>query len=168
MSRKLLPNRISKSVAPDARAKVRQAFQLLDEALGEVIAIEEDEYKGLRKIADKLKRVTDDVFEIVKENTEFLEAPLTVEEITRDKEFYEFCDFVRTVKNAFDLRLDREQNVAGAEYNNACGVYEGDVTDKVNRDKKNAKALSVQAQLNGIDRNRTRPTAPKAETKPNK
>ncbi len=165
MSRKLLPNRISKSVAPDARAKVRQAFQLLDEALGEVLAIEDDEYKGLRKIADKLKRVTDDVFEIVKENTEFLEAPLTVDEIAKDKEFYEFCDFVRTVKNAFDLRLDREQNVAGAEYSNACSVYEGDVTDKVNRDKKNAKALSVQAQLNSIERSRTGPTAVKVETK---
>ena len=154
MSKKLLPNRISKTVAPDALSKVRQAIQLLNEALGEEIPISDEDYKGLRKIADVLKRVTDDVFEIAKENTDFIEAPMTEAEIAKDKTFYELCDSIMALLKAFILRLEREQNIAGAEYFNACNVFESDVADKVNRDKTNVKAQNILAQLNGIDRNR--------------
>ena len=74
MNKKLLPNRSSKAPAADALTKVRQAVQLLNEALGDEIAITDEDYKGLRRIADKLKRITDDVFEIAKENEDFVKA----------------------------------------------------------------------------------------------
>ena len=154
MNRKLLPNRSSKAPAADALTKVRQAIQLLNEALGDEIAITDEDYKSLRKIADKLKRITDDVFEIAKENTDFVKAPLSVAEMTKDKAFYELCDSIRALLDAFMLRLEREQNVAGAEYHNACSVFEGDVDNDVKRDSSNAKAMNVQAQLEKIDRNR--------------
>ena len=154
MNRKLLPNRSSKAPAADALTKVRQAIQLLNEALGDEIAITDEDYKGLRRIADKIKRVTDDVFEIAKENTDFVKAPLSIAEMAKDKAFYELCDSIRALLDAFFLRLEREQNVTGAEYQNACSVFEGDVDNEVKRDSSNAKAMNVQAQLEKIDRNR--------------
>ncbi|MBL7816349.1 MAG: hypothetical protein JNL70_15115 [Saprospiraceae bacterium] len=151
MGKKLLDNRISKTVAPDALSKVRQAMQLLDEALGEEISITAEDYKALRKIADKLKRVTDDVYDIAKENTDFIEEPVTLAEIQKDKTFYEFCDDVFALLKAFILRLEKEQNVAGAEYYNALCIYEDDVSRKAA--KGNAKAQNVKAQLDAVDRN---------------
>ena len=153
MSKKLLPNRISKVIEPDAIPKVRQAIQLLDEVLGADTQISEEDYKSLRKIADKLKRECDDVYDIAKENTEFIEAPLTLEEIDKDRKYYEFCDLIRSMLKALSLKLEREQNIAGAEYYNACSVFEEDVDTKVERGN-NAKAQNVQAQLKAIDRNR--------------
>ena len=94
------------------------------------------------------------MYEIAKENTDFIEVPLTVEEITKDKTFYELCDSIFALLKAFTLRLEREQNIAGAEYFNACNVFEGDVADKVDRDKNNVKAQNLLAQLNSIDRKR--------------
>ena len=168
MNRKLLPNRSSKAPAVDALTKVRQAIQLLNEALGDEIAITEEDYKGLRKIADKLKRITDDVFEIAKENTDFVKSPLSVAEMTKDKAFYELCDSIRALLDAFTLRLEREQNVAGAEYHNACSVFESDVDNEVKRDSNNAKAMNVLAQLDKIDRNKGGGTNPKSDPKPDK
>lgn len=153
MSKKLLPNRISKVIAPDAITKVRQAIQLLNEVLGDDTQISDEDYKGLRKIADKLKRECDDVFDIAKENTEFVEAPLSVDEIGKDKNYYELCDTIRSMFNSLSLKLEREQNIAGAEYYNACSVFEEDVDIKVKRGG-NAKAQNVQAQLKAIERNR--------------
>lgn len=168
MSKKLLSNRISKVVAPDAVSKVRQAIQLLDEVLGEDTQISDDDYKALRKIADKLKRECDDVFDIAKENTEYIEAPLTLEEIDKDKKYYEFCDIIRSMFKSVLLKLEREQNIAGAEYYNACIVYEEDVDTKVQRGN-NAKAQNVQAQLKAIERNRGgKPSADKNSEKPAK
>lgn len=164
MSKKLLPNRISKVVAPDALTKVRQAVQLLNEVVGDDTPISDEEYKGLRKIADKLKRISDDVYEIAKENTDFVEEPLTITEITKDKLFYELCDSIRALLNAFNLKLEREQNIAGAEYFNACNVFEGDIDDKVGRG--NTKAQNIKAQLNGIDRNRSGGAPIKTADKP--
>jgi hypothetical protein len=154
MSKKLLPNRSSKTVAPDALSKVRQAVALLEEVLGDPTPISEDDYKALRTIADKLKRVTDDVYEIAKENESFIKPPLLLVEITKDKAFYELCDSIRALLKAFFIRLEREQNIAGAEYFNGCNVFEGDVDDEIARDANNAKALNIKAQLNSVDRNR--------------
>jgi hypothetical protein len=152
MSKKLLPNRISKVVTPEMRAKVQQAFQLLDEALGTSTPISEDDYKSLRKIADKMKSESDDVFAITELNADLLEEPLTVVEITKDKDFYEFCDAIRAAKKSFEIKLDREQNVAGSEYFNACCIFEEDVKTRANRGS--TKAQNVKAQLDAIDRNR--------------
>jgi hypothetical protein len=153
MSKKLLPNRISKVIAPDAVTKVRQAIQLLNEVLGDDTQISDEDYKGLRKIADKLKRECDDVYDIAKENTDFVEAPLSVDEMGKDKTYYELCDMILSMLKALLLKLEREQNIAGAEYYNACSVFEEDVDTKVKRGG-NAKAQNVQAQLKAIDRNR--------------
>jgi hypothetical protein len=153
MTKKLLPNRSSKTRAADAMTKARMGIQLLEEAMGELTDISDEEYNALRKIADKLKRVCDDVYEIAQENIEFIEAPLTIEEITKDKLYYELCDSIFALVKAFLLRLEREQNIAGAEYYNALSVFEDDVSAKVKRGG-NPKAQNVKAQLDAIDRNR--------------
>ena len=49
-------------------------------------------------------------------------------------------NFFFTFTKSSPLRLEREQNIAGAEYFNASNVFEGDVVDKVDRDKNNVKA----------------------------
>jgi hypothetical protein len=155
MSTKLLPNRSSKTVAPNAVAKLRQAIQLLHEVLGDDTPIEEAEYAKLRKIADKLKQESDDVFTIARENPDFVEAPLSVAEIEKDKTYYELCDLARALLKAVTLKLDREQNIAGSEYYNSCNIYEENVDTK--RQRGNQKAQNVQTQLNAIQRQRGRP-----------
>jgi hypothetical protein len=50
MAKKLLPNRISKTVQPNALTKVRQAAQLILEVIGEDTPMSEEEYKSLLKI----------------------------------------------------------------------------------------------------------------------
>jgi hypothetical protein len=159
MSKKLLPNRISKVVPPNALPKVRQAAQLLYEVFGEPTQISDDDYKGLRKIADKLKRECDDVYAIAQENVGFVQQPMTIEEIEKDKLYYEFCDQVGVILKPVITLWEREQNVAGAEYFNSCTVFEGDVDSKVNRDANDVKARSVQVQLKAVDRNRGGNTA---------
>jgi argonaute-like protein implicated in RNA metabolism and viral defense len=152
MSKKLLANRLSKIVAPDALSKVRQAILSLHDILGADIAISDEDYKSLAKIADTRKRITDDVFNIIKENQDLLDAPLSIEEIEKDKLYYELCDDIRGLLSSFVLKLDKEQNIAGAQYYNACSVFEDDIATKVGRN--NAKAQNVQSQLDGIDRKR--------------
>jgi hypothetical protein len=49
MNPKLLPNRSSKSVAPNAVAKLRQAIQLLHEVFGDDTPIEKAEYANSAK-----------------------------------------------------------------------------------------------------------------------
>lgn len=153
MSKKLLPNRISKTPAPDALAKITGAIMLIMVLLGDDTDISDDDYKALRKIADKLKRECDDVFDVAKVNESFVETPLTIEEIQKDKAYYEFCEAIRPFLNALMIKFEREQNVAGAEYYNACVVFEADVDAKVKRGN-NPKAQNVQTQLAGIERNR--------------
>jgi hypothetical protein len=153
MSTKLLLNRSSKTVAPNAVAKLRQAIQLLHEVLGDETPIDEAEYLKLRKIADKLKQECDDVFTIAREHPDFVEAPLSVSELEKDKTFYELCDLARALLKAVLLKLDREQNIAGAEYFNGCTVFESDVEAKFKRGM--PKAQNVYAQLKAIHRNRT-------------
>jgi hypothetical protein len=151
---KLLPNRISKVILLEAALKkIDEAVLILDVCLGEDTEISDEDYDSLRKIADKLKLQCDDVFTIIKGNRDFLEAPLTVEEMDKDRLFYEFCDKVRAAINAFMIKLDREQNIAGAEYYNACIIFENDIAAKIKRGN-NAKAQNIKAQLDGIDRNR--------------
>jgi argonaute-like protein implicated in RNA metabolism and viral defense len=151
---KMLPNRISKIVMLEtALLKVGEALAILDAVVGEDTQISDEDYKSLRKIADTLKRQSDDVFDVIKLNPEFLEAPLTIAEMDKDKLFYELCDKIRAAILAFMIKLEREQNIAGAEYYNACCVFESDIDDKIKRGN-NAKAQNVQAQLDAIDRKR--------------
>jgi hypothetical protein len=151
---KLLPNRISKVVLLEAALKkIEEAVLILDACLGEDTQISDEDYAALRKIADKLKLQCDDVFTIAKANRDFVEAPLSIEEMDKDKLFYEFCDKVRAALKSFLIKLDREQNIAGAEYFNGCNVFESDVDAKIKRGN-NAKAQNIKAQLDAVDRKR--------------
>ena len=152
MSKKALPNRISKVVAPDAVSKIRKAIALIEEVLGSSTSISDDDYKALRKIADKLKRECDDVYDIAVENTEFIDDSTTIEEMEKDKKYYELCDMILSMLKALMIKLTREQNIAGAEYHNACSLFEENVAVKAGRN--NAKAQIVKGQLDNIERNR--------------
>ena len=154
MVKKLLPNRTSKVVAADAWTKIEQAVMVIQEALGEIIAISEEDYKGLRKISDKLKQETDDVFAIAKANPDLVEAPISVREMEKDKNFYELCDNLQALLNPILLQLVREQNIAGAEYLNACSFFETTMTLKAAQG--NPKAQHVQILLSKVNRNRNR------------
>jgi hypothetical protein len=156
MSKKLLPNRSSKTVALHAESEFRQALQGMLRLFGEDTPISDDDYKSLRKIADKLKTETDDVYAIAKENPEFWDEQTPLSEVTKDKIFYEFCDACRSMLQSLLLKIDKEQNIAGAEYYNACNVYEENVALK--RQRSSAKAQNIQAQLQLIPRQRGRPT----------
>lgn len=164
MATQLYPNRISKATDPKALDKIREHVRAILDLLGDDTQISESEFRSLRKIADKSKRVTDDVHAVMQENPEFLEEPLTLAEIQKDKVFYEFCDQVRAIIAPLAVKLDREQNIAGAEYANACSVYEANVDRKIVLG--NAKARSVKAQLNAIDRNRGGGAPQKTAEKP--
>jgi hypothetical protein len=155
MSKKLLPNRISKTVAPTAESEFRLALNVMMRLLGEDTPISADDYKSLRKIADKLKVETDDVYAIGKENPEFWDEQTPLSEVTKDKTFYEFCDMCRSMMLGFLIKLDKEQNIAGSEYYNSCNIYEENVDTK--RQRGNQKAQNVQTQLNAIQRQRGRP-----------
>ena len=152
MSNKILSNRLSKVVTPDALVKVSQAIQLLNEVLGDETPISVEEYDSLRKIADKLKQETDDVFDIAKQAPDFLEEQHSLEEMSKDKGYYELCDNIRAKIKSAMTKLEREQNIAGAEYYNACVIYEENVGIKAKRG--NAKAQNVLLQLKDINRTR--------------
>ena len=153
MVKKILPNRISKLPPPEVKTKIRQVIQLLDEILGDNTPISDDDYKSLRKIADKLKQECDDVFAIAIENPEFLDESNSIVEMEKDKRYYELCDTIRSMLNGMLIKLDKEQNIAGAEYFNACSIFEDNVKIKAGRG--NAKAQNVKAQLDLINRNRS-------------
>ena len=152
MVKKILPNRISKLPPPEVKTKIRQVVQLLDEILGDNTPVSDEEYKSLRKIADKLKQECDDVFAIAVENSEFLDESHSIVEMEKDKHYYELCDSIRSMLNGMLIKLDKEQNMAGAEYFNACSIFEDNVKIKAGRG--NAKAQNVKAQLDLINRNR--------------
>jgi hypothetical protein len=150
MVKKLLPNRISKTVAPDALMKIRQAVQLIQEVVGENTPISAADYNALRKISDKLKQESDDVYTVAQENLALVEAPISITELDKDKTFYEFCDKAYAMLQPVLIQLKREQNIAGSEYLNGCSLFEASVAVKVGHG--NPQAQNAQLQLNQIPR----------------
>jgi hypothetical protein len=151
MAKQLLPNRISKTIAPDALTTIRKAVEMLHSVLGEDTFISEADYKSLPKIADKRKQETDDVMTIAQANPEFVHEPLSLSEMEKDKAYYELCDFLSATLKSMLIKLEREQNIAGAEYQNACGIFESLVRFKAGTG--NSKANNLLIQLSQINRN---------------
>jgi hypothetical protein len=162
MSKKVLPNRISKTVSADALTRVRGAIQVFQEVLGADTRLSETEYKSLRKIATKLKQEKDEVFAIAQENPELTEPPFALDEMAKDKAFYECCEQIRALLEPILLKLDREQNLAGAEYANACSLFEEHIALKVERG--HPKAQYIKLQLNRMERYRPSSSSPKTES----
>jgi hypothetical protein len=150
MAKKLLPNRLSKTVPFNALMKIRQAMQLIIEVIGEDTPISEAEYKALLKIADRRKQACDDVLAIMQEHPQLVLSPLSVAETQKDKAFYEICDQIQSMFNNILIRLKREQNIAGAEYANACSIFESDVDAKAMRG--DTEAQIVQNELKSVNR----------------
>jgi hypothetical protein len=159
MSKKVLPNRVSKTIPANALDRVHGAVEVIRQVLGEAVPISEADYKSLRKIAAKLKQETDEVFALAQANPELTEAPFTVTEMSKDKSFYEFCDTVYGLLQSVLLQVEREQNIAGAEYANSSSLFEEHVALKSERG--HPKAQNVQLQLNRIERYRPS-SAPKS------
>jgi hypothetical protein len=152
MVKKVLPNRISKAVSPDAAARLQQAVQIILDLLGEETQISLDDYNALYKIADKRKLECDEVYGLMKANPSLVKQPLSVAETQKDKAFYEFCDEIQAALKSIKTRTDREQNIAGGEYVNACSLFETDVNAEAHRGI--GAAQMVQAELKKISRNR--------------
>ena len=147
MAKKLLPNRISKTVPQDALMKIRQAAQLIMDVVGEDTPMSEEEYQALNKIADKRKLACDDILSIMHEHPKMVLEPLSMAEMQKDKAFYEVCDQIQSVFNNVLIRLKREQNIAGAEYANACSIFERDVEAKVLRGDTEAQIIQTELKM---------------------
>jgi uncharacterized protein YicC (UPF0701 family) len=153
MVKKILPNRSSKTVKPDAEAKLQQAVTIFLELLGEETAISEAEYAALYKISDKRKQECDQLFGLMQANPNLVKKPLSIVETTKDKTYYEFvAERIQTALKSLKTRADREQTIAGSEYVNSCKVWEADVNADAHRD--NAHAQTVQAELKKVKRYR--------------
>jgi hypothetical protein len=152
MAKKLLPNRSSKKLPVDASTKLAQAVQLVLDLLGERSVITEEDYNALRKISDKLKQECDDVFAIAQANPEFVEPPLQLSEMEKDKNFYEFCDKIELAFSPVQIFKNREQNISGGEYLNGCNFFESTVAFRAAQG--NPKAQMIAIQLKQLKRNR--------------
>jgi hypothetical protein len=148
--KKVLPNRISKSVAPDALDNARKGVALIQRALGTPTAISETDYQSLRKVGTKLKQEADEVFALAQANPELTEEPFSLAEMSKDKGFAELCAAIKSMLAPLNLQADREQTIAEAEYLNGCSLFEENVALKTERG--HSKAQYIQVQLNRIDR----------------
>lgn len=163
---KILPNRISKTLSEADVAAAKAAIKVLADILGTPVAITDDDYNVLAKLGDVLKPICDDVFEIAEVNPSYLEEEQPVEEIQKDKTYYEqLTSLLKPLINVVNLYL-REQGTTGAEYRNATSNFEGNVKAKVK--KGNApEAQLVLDKLNRIDRgtkSKPKPPTPLAAT----
>ena len=149
MAFQLLPNRVSKSLPADAEAQARTAVDTLLNLLGNDTPITDGDYKSLHFMAGKRKQQTDDYHEVMRNNPTYLEEP-PIEEVTKDRRYYEFCDFLESLLEKVNIRRIREQNIAGAEYENAAKSYKSTVLYKASRNDANAKLIAKQ--LEGIDK----------------
>lgn len=149
MAFKLLPNRISKTLPPDAEAQAAAAFQVLFNLLGPATPITEEEYDALSFISDKRKLVADDYHAVMRNNPEFLEEP-PIEEVEKDRRYYEFGDFMEAQMRQMESHRIREQNLAGAEYDNATKSFKSTVIYKAGRN--NSRAQLALKQLEDIDK----------------
>lgn len=152
MVTKLLPNRSSKKVSAEDLIRVEKAIQVLIEVFGERSVITEADYNALRKISDKLKQECDDVYAIAQVNPEFVEPPLYLTELEKDKLYYEMGDKVEVQLNPLLILKKREQTIAGAEYLNGCNFFEATVAFRAAQG--NPKAQMIAIQLKQLKRNR--------------
>jgi hypothetical protein len=152
MARKQLPNRISKKIGADQIARARMLLQEVANILGEDTQISDEDYKALLKISDKRKLDADDTFQIAQAFPEFMEESIPLSEVAKDKSYYEDTDTLRTMHKTLSDKLEKEQNVAGAEYFNAMLIYEENVRLKAARD--NSRAQLALKQLNDLKRRR--------------
>jgi hypothetical protein len=154
---KILPNRSSKTLSAANMEAIKAAIQVILNNIGIRIIITDDDYKSLAKLADILKAICDNVFEVVQEDPSYLEDEQPIEEILKDKLYFEQTAEVLKLLYSLVFLYEREQGVAGAEYRNAIHNYEGNVKDKVKRGSSTAQL--VLDKLNRIDRG-TKPSPP--------
>jgi hypothetical protein len=160
---KILPNRISKTLSEGNVTAAKDAIKILIDILGTPVAISDDDYKALAKLGDVLKPVCDKVLLVAKEEPSYLEEEQPVEEIEKDKAYFEqLTEILKPLYNAVFL-YEREQSTTGAEYRNAIHNYEGNVKAKVSRGSSSAQ-LTLD-KLNRIDRG-TKPSPSKSSTTP--
>ena len=152
MAKKILPNRLSKIIGPKGVARTRVLVKELMDIMGDDTAISDEDYKAQVKISDKRKLEADDSFEIAQVFSEFIEEPLTLEEVNIDKNYYEDADTIRSIVKPFFDKLEKEQNIAGSEYYNAMAVYDENVKYKANRD--NSRAQLAAKQIADLNRKR--------------
>jgi hypothetical protein len=154
---KILLNRSSKTLPAANMEAIKGAVQIIIDNLGTPIAIIDADYDPLSKLGETTKLVCDDVLEVAEENPTYLEDEQPLEEVQKDKTYYEQMTEVLKLLNKPVGIATREAGVSGAEYRNAIANYEGNVKGKVSRGS--TEAQLVLDKLNRIDR-RTKPKAP--------
>ncbi len=158
---KILPNRSSKTLPAANLEAIKGAVKIIVDNLGTPIAITDADYDPLAKIGETTKLVCDDVFNVAEENPSYLEDEQPLEEVQKDKTYYEqMAEVLKLLSKPVGIAT-REAGVSGAEYRNAIFNYEGNVKSKVNRGS--TEAQLVLDMLNRVDR-RTKPKAPPSPT----
>lgn len=147
---KILPNRVSKVISPEAHLALKAATDGFKVALGEPTPISDDDIKKLLRVAGTRKRVMDEILLIMEEHPTLIKAPFTLIEIKKDKSLMEILAEVESWLIGLLFSVRREMAVAGSEYFNAGAVFENDVKWEVGRN--NPEARTAQAQLDAIDR----------------
>ena len=143
----LLPNRISKTLSQEKKSRIAELLKLIAVELGEKTIIPDAEYKKLAKIGDKNKHLYGFLKDVMDKNPEYINSDLPIEEVTKDKTYFEDLDEVRAMLAEFVYTIiDHEQGIVGAEYRNATGIFEANVAAKIYRN--DAKAILVQDLIN--------------------
>ena len=142
----LLPNLISKTLSPPKKARILELVLLIVIELGDPTQIPGAEYKRLAKLGDKNKILYDLLKKVMDKYPEYINADLAVEEINKDKTYFEDLDEVKAMIKAHILdMIDHEQGIVGAEYRNGIAIFEDNVAFKAKR--KDKKAVLIQDEL---------------------
>lgn len=157
---KILENRSSKTLPAANLVAIKGAVQTIVDNLIPLVVITDDDYKALAKLGDVLKPICDEVLKVVEEAPNYLEDEQPVEEIHKDKTYYEQMAEILKLLSDVVFMVEREMGTCGAEYRNAIHNYEGNVKAKVK--KGSSAAQLILDKLNRIDRGeKAAPSTPK-------
>jgi hypothetical protein len=142
----LLPNRISKTLSAEKKARIHALLLLLVVELGPTTQIPEAVFKKLAKLGDKNKILYDLLKKVMDKYPDYINGDLPIEENTKDKVYFEDLESVRKeIKDLVMSIIDHEQGIAGAEYRNAISIFEDNVALKAKR--KDEKAILIQDEI---------------------
>jgi hypothetical protein len=155
---KILPNRSSKTLAEVKLEAIKAAAQVILDNLTDLVIITNNDFNALAKLGEILKPICDKVFEIAKVHPKYLEDEQPIEEVLKDKTYYEQLEIVRQILKSIIAIIEREQAIVGAEYRNAMANYESNVKERVKKGSTDARL--VMDKLDAIDRGEKTPPPP--------
>lgn len=150
---KLLPNLNSRTLTEAEMKTIFDAANTIDTQLGTPTPITQEAYDALAKLGDVLKIEYDAVFNVTREHPKYLDEEQTIDEIEKDKLACEQYDLIVAHLQKLLAKVVRERGIRGAEYRNACSIYEENVVNSVKKGR--LEAQMIKDRLDKIPRSRT-------------